>query len=97
MFRAPLDKEGLAPFCKDSFFGKARFSMWKRQAGRRGDVIVEAESTLATVEVLSIPSAQFLCIRFALSAPSAQNVKYQCSQWLPYDLQETSWSQCGCN
>jgi Tocopherol cyclase len=35
--RAPTAKEGLAPFCKDSFFGRVRLRLWERSAaGARG-------------------------------------------------------------
>lgn len=51
--RAPTSTDGLAAFCKDTFFGRCRLQLWKRDgSGRRSDTpIVDAYSTTAALEV----------------------------------------------
>ncbi|MEW5314866.1 MAG: hypothetical protein WDW38_006330 [Sanguina aurantia] len=53
VLRAPTSTDGLAAFCKDTFFGRCRLQLWKRDgSGRRSDTpIVDAYSTTAALEV----------------------------------------------
>lgn len=50
--KAPTDEAGLAPFCKDSFFGNLRLEIWERTPkGERGKEILSVTSNLAALEV----------------------------------------------
>jgi tocopherol cyclase len=55
VLRAPTIAQGLAPFCKDTFFGRCRLQVWRRDAGfigfGRGEMIVDAISSTAALEI----------------------------------------------
>ncbi len=43
---------GLAPFCKDTFFGQCRLRVWRRSGGaKQGPPLVDATSATAALEV----------------------------------------------
>ena len=48
--RAPKDREGLVPFCRDSFFAFTVFRLWKTSSRDR-ELLVEATSDTGVVEV----------------------------------------------
>lgn len=41
MLRAPTISQGLAPFCRDTFFGKCRLRVWKRASGSNAGVAMD--------------------------------------------------------
>lgn len=49
--RAPIDKEGLVPFCRDSFFAETTLRLWKTTSARGKELLVEATSETGVVEV----------------------------------------------
>lgn len=50
--KAPTDEAGLAPFCKDTFYGNLKLKIWERTpSGERGKVILSVTSNLAALEV----------------------------------------------
>ena len=51
--RAPTLKDGLAPFCKDTFAGTCRLRVWRRlpSGGKEAEPIIDAKSTTAALEV----------------------------------------------
>ncbi|KAG2489345.1 hypothetical protein HYH03_012175 [Edaphochlamys debaryana] len=52
VLRAPTTAMGLAPFCKDTFFGQCRLRVWRRSGGTKtGSALVDATSTTAALEV----------------------------------------------
>ncbi|KAG2447103.1 hypothetical protein HYH02_007852 [Chlamydomonas schloesseri] len=52
VLRAPTTSMGLAPFCKDTFFGQCRLQVWRRAGGtKQGPPLVDATSTTAALEV----------------------------------------------
>jgi tocopherol cyclase len=50
VLRAPTASQGLAPFCKDTFFGQCRLRVWSSLDGQR-ELILDASSTTAALEV----------------------------------------------
>jgi tocopherol cyclase len=38
ILRAPTADKGLAPFCRDTFFGQLELTIWERRGKRRGKV-----------------------------------------------------------
>eukprot|EP00897_Mesotaenium_endlicherianum_P003322 jgi/Mesen1/3017/ME000177S02292 len=49
---APSNNEGLTPLCRDTFYGDLRVAIWQRLAGgQRGQLVVEATSDMAALEV----------------------------------------------
>ncbi|KXZ53182.1 hypothetical protein GPECTOR_7g1074 [Gonium pectorale] len=52
VLRAPTTASGLAPFCKDTFFGRCRLRLWRRSgAGKQGAPLMDATSSTAALEV----------------------------------------------
>lgn len=52
VLRAPTSSMGLAPFCKDTFFGQCRLRVWRRSGGtKQGAPLVDASSSTAALEV----------------------------------------------
>ncbi|GLC34906.1 hypothetical protein PLESTF_000216600 [Pleodorina starrii] len=52
VLRAPTTSMGLAPFCRDTFFGQCRLRVWRRAGGaKQGPPLVDATSTTAALEV----------------------------------------------
>lgn len=60
MLRAPTASSGLAPHCKDTFFGTARLRVWRTGGGDGGGLsgplpaglpLVDGRSTTAALEV----------------------------------------------
>ncbi|KAI5073573.1 hypothetical protein GOP47_0011586 [Adiantum capillus-veneris] len=52
ILKAPTDEAGLAPFCKDTFYGELRLEIWERNPkGDRGKVILSVTSDMAALEV----------------------------------------------
>ncbi|GAQ89951.1 tocopherol cyclase [Klebsormidium nitens] len=51
VLRAPTVDKGLAPFCRDTFFGQLELTIWERKGKMRGKVIVHATSSMCALEV----------------------------------------------
>eukprot|EP00850_Spirogloea_muscicola_P012260 SM000078S22119 [mRNA] locus=s78:470484:473030:+ [translate_table: standard] len=52
VLRAPTADAGLAPMCKDTFFGTLHLSIWERSSsGARGRVVLDITSDMAALEV----------------------------------------------
>ena len=52
---------GLAPFCKDTFFGQCRLRIWRRRGGvKTGVPLVDATTSTAALEVGRQSSASWL-------------------------------------
>ncbi len=52
---------GLAPFCKDTFFGQCRLRVWRRSGGtKQGVPLVDATSCTAALEVGARPACVLL-------------------------------------
>lgn len=52
VLRAPTTAMGLAPFCKDTFFGQCRLRIWRRRGGvQTGMPLVDATTSTAALEV----------------------------------------------
>lgn len=47
VLRAPTSSQGLAPFCKDTFFGQCRLRVWRIVDGRKEQVLDSSSSTAA--------------------------------------------------
>ncbi|KAH7288283.1 hypothetical protein KP509_31G020300 [Ceratopteris richardii] len=52
VLRAPTDEAGLAPYCKDTFYGELTLEIWERTSdGARGKTILSVTSDMAAMEV----------------------------------------------
>ena len=50
VLRAPTSSQGLAPFCKDTFFGQCRLRVWRTVDGEKAQFL-DASSSTAALEV----------------------------------------------
>lgn len=59
---------GLAPFCKDTFFGQCRLRVWRRVGGaKQGPALVDATSSTAALEVRLRRGAEWALLVFFIA------------------------------
>lgn len=91
--RAPTATQGLAPFCRDSFFGRVKLTLWQLDGrGQRSQVpLAQLTSSTAAVEVGGGPWWDTWQATARMQEPFGSLVKLPIdvqaiSQWLPRDL-----------
>jgi tocopherol cyclase len=94
---APTAALGLAPHCKDTFFGRCRLRVWRVDSlGRRSaSPLVDATSTTAALEVRPWGRAIVMAAAFAEFHPSTPRFLHSLLTPPPQKNQTTTTTQVG--